>query len=184
VSILHPGRTLIEKLLRVNNFAAVPEAHEGAHGRPRIGRQRSDIWALLGAEEVFGLLANPTASAANLASCFEVSQTFTPDQPVPEGGFATPRPSIPRGRSHRVFVSSIERLCVTCTTALTRLRRSTTSSSAFVSARNCSISDQPAEVRAAAHAAGGSVNPVGTVSALSARQRRLHTIVSLARSPG
>jgi hypothetical protein len=82
VSILHPARTLIEKLLRVNNFAAVPEADEGADGWPRIGGQLYDIWALLGAEEVLGLLANPTASAATLASCFEVSQTFTPDQPV------------------------------------------------------------------------------------------------------
>jgi hypothetical protein len=78
VSILHPGRTLIEKLLRVNNFAAVPVADEGAHGWPRIGRQLYDIWALLGADEVLDLLANTTASAAILASCFEVSQAFTP----------------------------------------------------------------------------------------------------------
>lgn len=49
VAILHPGRTLIEKLLRINNFASDPAAREGAHGWPRI---------------------------------------FTPDLPVPVGGFA------------------------------------------------------------------------------------------------
>lgn len=87
VSILHPGRTLIEKLLRVNNFAAVPAAHEGTHGWPRIGRQFYDIWALLGTDEVLDLLADTARSVDILASCFEVSKAFIPDQPVPEGGF-------------------------------------------------------------------------------------------------
>ena len=35
--ILHPGRTLLEKLLRVNNFAV--RADDDEHGWPRIGRQ-------------------------------------------------------------------------------------------------------------------------------------------------
>lgn len=37
VAVLHPGRTLVEKLLRINNFASDPSAQEGVHGWPRIG---------------------------------------------------------------------------------------------------------------------------------------------------
>jgi len=88
VSILHPARTLIEKLFRVNNFAAVPEGHGDTHGWPRIGRQFYDIWALLGHDEVLDLLADRETTAEIVASCFKVSQAFTPDLPVPDGGFA------------------------------------------------------------------------------------------------
>lgn len=87
--ILHPGRTLIEKLLRVNNFAADPEAIQGIHGWARIGRQFYDIHALLGTQEVLDLLADRNAVDDILASAFAVSESFgRPDQPIPAGGFA------------------------------------------------------------------------------------------------
>ncbi|MGQ0625999.1 MAG: nucleotidyl transferase AbiEii/AbiGii toxin family protein [Sporichthyaceae bacterium] len=88
VAVLHPGRTLIEKLLRINNFASNTEAQDGVHGWPRIGRQFYDIWALLGQEEVLDFLADRALATAVLESCYEVSQAFTPDLPVPAGGFA------------------------------------------------------------------------------------------------
>ncbi len=88
VAVLHPGRTLIEKLLRINNFASTPATQEGAHGWPRIGRQFYDVWALLGTREVIDLLTDKPLVAAVLTSCFEVSQSFTPDLAVPDGGFA------------------------------------------------------------------------------------------------
>lgn len=88
VAVLHPGRTLIEKLLRINNFATDATAREGAHGWPRIGRQFYDVWALLGTPEVLSLLADRPLVTEALASCYEVSEAFTPDLPVPEGGFA------------------------------------------------------------------------------------------------
>jgi Nucleotidyl transferase AbiEii toxin, Type IV TA system len=88
VSVLHPGRTLIEKLLRVNNFACDPALHESTHGWPRIGRQFYDVWALLGADEVHHLLADAETTSAIVASCFEVSRAFEPDRPIPDGGFA------------------------------------------------------------------------------------------------
>lgn len=88
VAILHPGRTLIEKLLRVNNFASDATAHDGIHGWPRIGRQFYDVWALLGSDEVLKFLRDRTTVAAVLANCYEISQAFTPDRPVPSGGFA------------------------------------------------------------------------------------------------
>lgn len=88
VAVLHPGRTLIEKLLRINNFANDLDAQAGVHGWPRIGRQFYDIWALLGTAEVLDLLANTPLAAEVLASCYEVSEAFTPDLPAPTGGFA------------------------------------------------------------------------------------------------
>lgn len=88
VGILHPGRTLIEKLLRINNFAEAPSAQEGVHGWPRIGRQFYDVWALLGTQEVLDFLADRPMAVDVLANCYDVSQAFTPDLPIPTGGFA------------------------------------------------------------------------------------------------
>ncbi len=88
VAILHPGRTLIEKLLRINNFASNPTVQESVHGWPRIGRQFYDVWALLGDESVLAFLHDERTVTEVLASCYEVSRAFTPDLPVPDGGFA------------------------------------------------------------------------------------------------
>ena len=87
VAVLHPGRTLIEKLLRINNFASDPEAQDGVHGWPRIGRQFYDVWALLGTPEVLTLLREQPLISQILASCFEISLAFVPDKPLPPGGF-------------------------------------------------------------------------------------------------
>lgn len=88
VAILHPGRTLIEKLLRINNFASNPVAQEGVHGWARIGRQFYDVWALLDNDEVQDFLLDRAVFASVLTDCYEISQAFTPDLPVPDGGFA------------------------------------------------------------------------------------------------
>jgi hypothetical protein len=88
VTILHPGRTLLEKLLRVNNFVVDPARRDTPHGLPRIGRQFYDIWALLPEPSVTELLADKAQVGAILQSIFEVSEQFSPDHPVPSGGFA------------------------------------------------------------------------------------------------
>ncbi|WP_118915379.1 nucleotidyl transferase AbiEii/AbiGii toxin family protein [Mycobacterium shigaense] len=88
VTILHPGRTLIEKLLRVNNFVVDPAKRATLHGWPRIGRQFYDIWALLGEPSVTTLLADTEMVSDILASVFEVSQAYGGDHPIPDGGFA------------------------------------------------------------------------------------------------
>jgi hypothetical protein len=88
VTVLHPGRTLIEKLLRVNNFVVDSARHDTPHGLPRIGRQFYDIWALLGHDPVTALLSDKASVAEILLSVFEVSEQFAPDYPVPAGGFA------------------------------------------------------------------------------------------------
>jgi len=88
VAILHPGRTLIEKLLRINNFANNPATQESTHGWPRIGRQFYDVWALPDDDVVLEFLQDKAIVTEVLTSCYEISQAFTPDLPVPRGGFA------------------------------------------------------------------------------------------------
>ncbi len=97
VAILHPGRTLLEKLLRVNNFAHDPDAMTGPHGWLRIGRQMYDIHALLLEPSVRELLAEKALVAEILASAQHVSAGFSkPDLAVPAGGFAA-SPAFIRG---------------------------------------------------------------------------------------
>ena len=87
--ILHPGRTLIEKLLRVNSFAASDAAREDVHGWQRIGRQFYDIFALLGDDMALGLLEDKPQVRRVLDSCATVSEAFGGgDAPIPTGGFA------------------------------------------------------------------------------------------------
>lgn len=88
VDVLHPGRTLIEKLLRMNNFAVMADADRDRHGWPRIGRQFYDVWALLGDDRVRTFLADQATARAVLVDCIEVSKAFNTDQPPPAGGFA------------------------------------------------------------------------------------------------
>lgn len=88
VRMLHPGRTLIEKLLRVNNFAADELRREQPQGWSRIGRQFYDVWALLGSTEVRDLLADRDRTAEIVADCTRISESFAPDLPPPVGGFA------------------------------------------------------------------------------------------------
>jgi hypothetical protein len=96
-TILHPGRTLIEKLLRVNNFVVDPDRRDTPHGWPRIGRQFYDLWALLGNSLVTELLSDTVQVGEILQSVFEVSENFGADQPVPDGGFAASAAFDPAG---------------------------------------------------------------------------------------
>ena len=98
VPVLHPGRTLIEKLLRINNFANDPGAQAGPHGWPRIGRQFYDVWALLGTAEVLDFLGNRPLAGEVLVDCYRVSQEFRLDLPVPRGGFASSPAFDPSGQ--------------------------------------------------------------------------------------
>ena len=88
VSVLHPGRTLIEKLLRMSNFSQARDSERDAKGWPRIGRQFYDVWALLGHSSVVGFLQDTKTVRAVLADCAVVSQSFGQDAPPPADGFA------------------------------------------------------------------------------------------------
>ena len=88
VSVLHPGRTLIEKLLRMNNFSQASDSERDAKGWPRIGRQFYDVWALLGHSSVVGFLQDTKAVRAVLADCAVVPQSFGQNAPPPADGCA------------------------------------------------------------------------------------------------
>ena len=121
VSILHPGRTLLEKLLRVNNFCIDDAARQNPHGWPRIGRQFYDIWALLGDARTLQFLNNRQLAGEVLADCFTVSELFTPDQPLPSAVLASARRSTLRAAWHRSCAESTLRSpCPRCTTAQAR----------------------------------------------------------------
>jgi len=83
--MLHPGRTLLEKLLRVNTHAAGGDDRDNAL---RIGRQMYDIWALLGDERVIAFLTDRRQTSTTLGNCYEISKMFRPASPQPSGGFA------------------------------------------------------------------------------------------------
>jgi len=85
--ILHPGRTLLEKLLRVNNFAVRADGDE--HGWPRIGRQFCDLGALLGLSEMLAFLEDRTQVGRIYDDCRRVSIGYGSDEEVPRGGFAS-----------------------------------------------------------------------------------------------
>lgn len=89
MTFLHPGRTLLEKLLRVEAYVTAPEAAKDGEGT-RIGRQLYDLWALLGDARVHDLLSDGKTVKEILDSAAAISKLFT-SAPVrrPEGGFAS-----------------------------------------------------------------------------------------------
>ncbi len=91
VSVLPPGRTLIEKLLRMNNFSQASDSERDTKGWSRIGRQFYDVWALLGHSSVVGFLQDTKTVRAVLADCAVVSQSFGQDAPPPADGCAASR---------------------------------------------------------------------------------------------
>ncbi len=106
VPVLHPGRTLLEKLLRVNNFSVDDTARVSEHGWSRIGRQFYDIWALLGDGRTLAFLTDQETTGEVLADCYAISEMFQGDRPPPAGGFGRcvafdpAGPLAPRLREH------------------------------------------------------------------------------------
>jgi hypothetical protein len=85
VQVLEPVRTLMEKLLRINNFLLDGAKHDGW---PRIGRQLYDIYALLGDARVLERLNDKPLIIEIIDSARSVSaQIGRPDAEVPAGGF-------------------------------------------------------------------------------------------------
>jgi hypothetical protein len=132
VTILHPGRTLIEKLLRVNNFVVDSTRRDTPHGWPRIGRQFYDLWALLGDSSVTELLSDTVQVGEILQSVFEVSEHFGADQPVPQGASRHQRRSTPRVNSRQVCARNTTRPWVSSTTAQIRQHRRRPGPGAFL----------------------------------------------------
>lgn len=87
VPALHPGRTLIEK----PPHQQLRRRPRGPIRSPRVAAHRAPVLRRLGAArnpEVLDFLADKPLVTEGLASCYQISQAFTPDLPAPEGGFA------------------------------------------------------------------------------------------------
>lgn len=93
VPVLHPARTLLEKLVHVHELALRLIADEDLQPEPRSGRHFYDIYELLDNDRVLGLLEHRDQTRAVIDSIDEITQRFFGGAPGvsarPEGGFAT-----------------------------------------------------------------------------------------------
>jgi hypothetical protein len=90
VPILHPGRTLIEKLLLVNTAAEHSSADVAKLSEFRAGRHFYDIHCLLGAEDVLKLLTDRAQFEEITSDATEISRRhYAGAVDRPDGGFAT-----------------------------------------------------------------------------------------------
>lgn len=89
--LLHPGRTLIEKLLLLNNLSNPENPAEELRIR-RLGRHVYDAFCLLDEPLVLELLQNRNEFTAIIASADETTAAyFGSSAPVPEGGLSALR---------------------------------------------------------------------------------------------
>ncbi len=91
---LHPGRTLLEKLVTVHVEAERLAADGERRADPRIGRHFYDIHQLLGDDEVLALLGDGREVERILGEIADITLQFFVKadeivEPVPKGGFHT-----------------------------------------------------------------------------------------------
>ena len=92
VDVLHPGRTLLEKLLLIHSLAQRLAAENGAPIDGRSGRHFYDVYKLLGNRQVLDLLADRDQTEQVMRSVEEINHQFFGGGGVevrPAGGFST-----------------------------------------------------------------------------------------------
>lgn len=93
VPVLHPARTLLEKLVHVHKLALRLIADDGLQPEPRSGRHFYDIHELLDDERVLGFLEDRDQAFAVIDSIDEITQRFFGGtdgaSARPEEGFAS-----------------------------------------------------------------------------------------------
>ena len=92
VAVLHPGRTLLEKLVLVNSLAQQLAADSTGSIDRRSGRHFYDIYQLLGDRQVLDLLADRDQTEQVMRSVEEISRAFFGGDGIevrPAGGFAS-----------------------------------------------------------------------------------------------
>ena len=91
VPVLHPGRTMLEKLFAIHAQATRLEADPDKPATARFGRRFYDVSRLLADDEVVAFLADATAVEAVLEEIERISQqhftTRVVGEFLPEGGF-------------------------------------------------------------------------------------------------
>ncbi len=92
VAVLHPGRTLLEKLVLIHSLAQQFAAGTAGSIDRRSGRHFYDVYELLGDQQVLDLLADRDQTEQVMGSIAEINQAFFAADGVeirPHGGFAT-----------------------------------------------------------------------------------------------
>ena len=92
VAVLHPGRTLLEKLVLIHALAQQLAAGAGGSIDRRSGRHFYDVYQLLGDRQVFDLLADRDQTEQVMRSVEEINRAFFGDDGIevrPAGGIAT-----------------------------------------------------------------------------------------------
>ena len=93
VRVLHPARTLLEKLVHIHELAVQLAADEALPASPRSGRHFYDVHQLLGDDRVLTLLRDREQTLDVLANIDEITQRFFGGadgvSARPGGGFAT-----------------------------------------------------------------------------------------------
>jgi len=90
VRVLHPGRTLLEKLYAIHAEAIRLQADPMKAATPRIGRHLYDVFRLLTNDEVAAFFTDDTTVEAVLEEIEQVSREHfatTTGERRPEGGF-------------------------------------------------------------------------------------------------
>lgn len=76
VAVLHPGRTLLEKLVHIHALARRLGAEATRPADSRDGRHFYDVYLLLGDDRVRGLLADHDQARQVMASIEEITRTY------------------------------------------------------------------------------------------------------------
>ena len=91
VAVLHPGRTLLEKLVLIHGLAQQLAADTGGSIDRRSGRHFYDVYRLLGDPQVLKLLADREQTEQVMRSVEEINRDFFGGDGIevrPAGGFA------------------------------------------------------------------------------------------------
>jgi hypothetical protein len=101
VNVLHPGRTLLEKLILIHALTQQPETSAARRAEARSGRHFYDIYQLLDDDRVLDLLADRDQMMQVIASVQEIDRTYfgrsNDTAPRPQDGFAA-SPAFDPGR--------------------------------------------------------------------------------------
>jgi hypothetical protein len=92
VAVLHPGRTLLEKLVLIHALAQRLAAGAGGSIDRRSGRHFYDVYQLLGDRQVLDLLADRDQTQEVMSSVEDINRAFFGGDGIevrPAGGFGT-----------------------------------------------------------------------------------------------
>nr|WP_239591737.1 nucleotidyl transferase AbiEii/AbiGii toxin family protein [Mycolicibacterium tusciae] len=135
-TILHPGRTLIEKLLRVNNFVVDPDRRDTPPDGPGSGASSTTYGRCSATHWSPNYSATQCRSVKSCRACSRCRRTSAPTSRCRMGDSRPLRRSTPLVNSRPVYARNTTRRWASFTTA-PMLRHSTTCSTGCIPAGSC-----------------------------------------------